>query len=84
MLPFLFLVVIDETVSNCVDENPKRGILWHPIRMAHFKDVDSVDYIVVMSTTYKDMPLRSEVTRIKIESLALTDRKRCRSLVYTG
>lgn len=53
--PLLFLVVIDEILSNSIDENPRRGILWHTIRMEHLEDLDFADDVAYMSTRHADM-----------------------------
>ena len=55
MSPLLFLVVIDEILCNCIDEQLGRGILWHPIKMEHLEDLDFGDDIAMVTTRHSDM-----------------------------
>ena len=55
MSPLLFLVVIDEIPCNCIDEQSRRGILWHPIKMEHLEVLDLADDIAMLATPHSDM-----------------------------
>ena len=50
MSPLLFLVVIDEILCNCIDEQLGRRIPWHPIKMEHLENLDLADDIAMLST----------------------------------
>lgn len=54
LLPKLFLIVIDEVLAGTMDRVQNCELLWQPISLEHFNDLDFADEVVLLSQRGND------------------------------